>query len=380
MHSDLVQQLGRDNASVLIVDDTPENLQVLGNVLMAEGLDVGFATSGERALEAVSFSLPDIILLDIMMPGMDGFEVCRQLKAKPESKDIPVIFLTALTRPDDIIKGFEAGGVDYVTKPFNPRELVARVFTQLELKLTRDQIKVQNRELVELNATKNKFFSIIAHDLRGPFMGLLGLSDILVKEYEKLTPDETAEFNHRIHESLKNQYSLLENLLQWANMQTGRVEYLPVRLQVTQIIRDVFGSLLNNAEAKSILLNNAANERHYITVDRVMIRSVFHNLISNAIKFTPNDGRIDVISIESDDSIIVKIKDNGIGMSEETIKKLFRIDMHHSTPGTNKEKGSGLGLILCREMAERNNGSISVFSRQGQGTVFSVELPKAPAC
>jgi len=160
--------------SVLIVDDIPENLQVLGNVLLQKGLDVGFATNGEEALEAVKYNKPDLILLDIMMPGMSGITVCQKLKSNPETQDIPVIFLTAKTQPEDIIKGFEVGAVDYVTKPFNSGELLARVMTQLELKKSRDLIAKQNEELMELNATKDKFFSIIAHDLRGPFSGLLG--------------------------------------------------------------------------------------------------------------------------------------------------------------------------------------------------------------
>jgi len=189
--------------SVLIVDDIPENLQVLGNILLQKGLDVGFATNGEEALEAIEYSKPDIILLDIMMPGMSGITVCQKLKANPETKDIPVIFITAKAQPEDIIKGFEVGAVDYVTKPFNSGELIARVSIQLELKKSRDLIAKQNQELHELNATKDKFFSIIAHDLRGPFSGLLGLTDLLSQEGETMQTDEIIDLIKKIHQTLK---------------------------------------------------------------------------------------------------------------------------------------------------------------------------------
>ena len=171
---------------VLIVDDIPENLQVLGNILSAYGLDIGVATDGLQALENVKFQKPDLILLDIMMPGMDGFEVCEKLKSNPETSNIPVIFLTAKSQTEDIVKGFEVGAVDYVTKPFNSAELLVRVFNHLELKKAKDKIERQNDELKEMNDAKNKFFSIISHDLRGPFSGLLGLTSLIINEEQEI--------------------------------------------------------------------------------------------------------------------------------------------------------------------------------------------------
>lgn len=363
------------NYTILIVDDIPENLQVLGNILLAKGLDVGFATSGAEALENVSYNPPDLILLDIMMPGMNGFTVCEKLKSSPETKHIPIIFLTAKAQPEDIIKGFEVGAVDYVTKPFNSGELLARVMTQLELKRSRDIISIQNDELKELNATKDKFFSIISHDLRGPFSGLLGLTDLISNEGETMEHSEIVELSKKINITVKNQYNLLENLLQWASIQTNRMQVFPQTINLYQTFKDVCGILMSNAEKKSITFVNNIPSEHNVVADRLMLRSVIHNLITNAIKFTFNDGTIHFSSKISNENIVFCVKDSGIGLSDEVLEKLFKIDVHHSTLGTNKEKGTGLGLILCKEMIEKNNGSIYAEKNAGPGASFCVTLP-----
>lgn len=365
--------------SVLIVDDIPENLQVLGNILLQKGLDVGFATNGEEALEAIEYCKPDIILLDIMMPGMSGITVCQKLKANPETKDIPVIFLTAKAQPEDIIKGFEVGAVDYVTKPFNSGELIARVSIQLELKKSRDLIAKQNQELHELNATKDKFFSIIAHDLRGPFSGLLGLTDLLSQEGETMQTDEIIDLIKKIHQTLKNQYNLLENLLQWASIQTKRLNPQPIKVNLRRTTSDVINILQTNAEKKNITLVNDVLPEHFVLADKQMITSVIHNLITNAIKFSFPAGKVILASEdEAENKILLKVIDSGIGISDEIKEKLFKIDKHHSTLGTNNEKGSGLGLILCKEMVEKNGGKIwAERNKDANGSTFYVLLPEA---
>lgn len=364
--------------SVLIVDDVPENLQVLGNVLLQKGLDVGFATNGEEALEAVQYSKPDLILLDIMMPGISGITVCQRLKSNPETQDIPVIFITAKTQPEDIIKGFEVGAVDYVTKPFNSGELLARVMTQLELKKSRDLIAKQIEELTELNATKDKFFSIIAHDLRGPFSGLLGLTDLLSQEGESMNQEEIIDLIKKMHQTLKNQYSLLENLLQWASIQTQRLQPQPIKVNLLRTAKEVISLLQANADKKDIEIINNILPEHNVFVDKQMITSVIHNLLTNAIKFSFEGGKIIFESEYADKGILLKVTDNGVGISDEVKSKLFKIDKHHSTLGTKNEKGSGLGLILCKEMVEKNGGKIwAERTTNASGTTFFVLLPEA---
>lgn len=361
--------------SILIVDDIPENLQVLGNILLAKGMDVGFATNGYQALENIKINPPDLILLDVMMPGMNGFTVCEKIKADAATADIPVIFLTAKAQTEDIVKGFEAGAVDYVTKPFNAGELLARVYTQLELKKSHDIIAEQNLQLQELNSTKDKFFSIIAHDLRGPFSGILGLSDLLAQEHESLTKNEIMEFHGKIHVTLKSQYNLLENLLQWASMQTKRYSMNPVNVLTQQVVKEAFNPLQANADKKNVKLVNTVEDMVTVFADRFMLRSILHNLLSNAIKFTPMGGRITVSFRKDDLGAVISIKDTGMGISEENLSKLFRIDVQHTSLGTEKEKGSGLGLLICKEMMDKHKGTIAVDSILGEGTEFLLYFP-----
>ncbi len=363
-----------ENSTVLIVDDIPENLQVLGNILMSNGLDVGFATNGQQALEAIDYKKPDIILLDIMMPGMDGYQVCQILKESEINRDIPIIFLTAKTQTDDIVKGFDVGAVDYVTKPFNASELVSRVFTQLEIKKSRDIINEQNQKLSELNASKDKFFSIISHDLKSPYSGLLGLTSLIINEKDSLNIEEIVDLVRKLNTSLKNQYSMIENLLHWARIQTNRLEIHKEKIDITHLINEVIAIQRNVSDKKNLKVINNIKAKIYCYADRFMIQSVLNNLISNAIKFSHYDTEIHVSADVEDNLVFISIKDFGLGIKPDNLNKLFRIDSHITTLGTDNEKGTGLGLILCKEIIERNGGTISVFSVLNEGSTFTVSL------
>ena len=183
-----------ENYKVLIVDDIEENLQVVGSILGEKNIAILFAKNGKQAIKIAQKKLPDLILLDINMPEMNGYEACKILKKDKQTSEIPIIFLSALNEKSDVVKGFEYGGVDYVTKPFNKAELLSRVNTHLELKYSKDQVKKQNKELKELNATKDKFFSIIAHDLKNPFYAISGLLELLFKRFEKYSDEKKKQF------------------------------------------------------------------------------------------------------------------------------------------------------------------------------------------
>lgn len=228
MSENKLNQDYKQNSTVLLVDDLAENLQVLGNILDENDIEFSYATSGKEALDAVAFKKPDLILLDINMPEMNGFEVCKKLKKDPETMDIPIIFLTAKADSEDIVEGLSIGAVDYVTKPFNTKELLSRVFTHLELFNSRKMIRKQNEELREMIDTKNKFFSIIAHDLRGPFNTLLGFSDLALKEFDHMDPEEIRDMIKHIHSSSVRGFELLNNLLEWSRSQTGRIKCEPI--------------------------------------------------------------------------------------------------------------------------------------------------------
>ncbi len=371
---------------VLIVDDVAENIQVLGNILDENDIEFSYATSGKEALEAITFNKPDLLLLDINMPEMSGFEVCEELKKDPETKGIPIIFLTARTEQEDILKGLTIGAVDYVTKPFNPKELLSRVNTHLELNNSRKIINTQNEQLRKTNAdlkevimTKDKFFSIIAHDLKSPFNTLLGFSELLLKEYDKRDPEENKEMITHIFNSAVHGFNLLNNLLEWSRSQTGRIEYEPQDFSLTDLVSQNILSISDAAYKKNIGVQNEIKEYMLAFGDRRMINTVVRNLISNALKFTKPGGKIVLSHKKENEFIEVTVSDTGVGIKEENISKLFRLEESISTPGTDKEQGTGLGLILCKEFVEKNKGKIWVESEYGKGSKFKFTIPDPTA-
>lgn len=235
--------------------------------------------------------------------------------------------------------------------------------------------KVVTEELRELNKSKDKFFSIIAHDLRSPFNGLLGFSKVLFDEYEDLSKDEVKEYISYVHSSAKNIYNLIENLLQWSRIQTGRMEFQPINLDLQEQVFKIINLYTSVAIEKRINLSNEVPLNTMIRVDQNMLNSILQNLIANALKFTNQFGIINVSYAASYGFHEISVSDNGVGISEENQKKLFRIDSHYSTAGTSNEEGTGLGLILCKELAEQNGGDIILKSEIGKGSKFILRLP-----
>jgi two-component system sensor histidine kinase/response regulator len=369
--------------TVLIVDDVPENIQVLSAILYQKGVNLAIAQSGKEALSIAARKPPDLILLDIVMPDMNGFDVCEHLKHAPETKEIPIIFLTARTQLDDILKGFAVGAVDYVTKPFNPAELLSRVFTHLELKQSRDIITIQNQQLAEqnsilqeLNATKDKFFSIIAHDLKNPFNVLISLSGLLKDEAKRYTLEEIERYAQRLYQAAEQGYTLLENLLEWARSQTGRITFQPEKTYLKTLIADTIRLLESHAKTKQIAFLSDIPDDLVGFVDVKMAATVMRNLVSNALKYTASGGTVTIQAHDAGEQITIAVSDTGVGIAPEHLAKLFRIDAHHATPGTAQEKGTGLGLILCQEFLEQHGGTITVVSEVGQGSCFTITLPK----
>jgi len=369
--------------SVLIVDDINENLQVLGNILDEQDIEFSYATSGKEALEAVSFSMPDLILLDVNMPEMTGFEVCEILKKDPKTKDIPVIFLTAKTEAEDIIEGFTVGGIDYITKPFNSKELISRVKSHLELSNSRQIISAQNEELNKLTielretiASKDKFFSIIAHDLKAPFNTLIGFSDLLLKTFDEREPEDIKKLIKHINNSSIHGFNLLNNLLEWSRSQIGKIKYEPVLFNFEQLVGEVIDLHFETAGKKSINLDSSSISIGDVMADRKMINTVLRNLVSNAIKFTEPGGEVRIKGKDLGNEFEISVSDSGVGIPEENLPKLFSISENYSTNGTDNESGTGLGLLLCKEFVEKSGGKIRVSSEPGLGSEFFFTIPK----
>lgn len=249
------------------------------------------------------------------------------------------------------------------------------VALQSELIVAKEKAEENEIQLRELNATKDKLFSIIAHDLRSPFNSILGLSKLLIENVENNEAEETAEFLGIISLSAKNTLVLLDNLLNWAQSQTGQINFKLEKLILSSIIQEILDISISNAKMKNISLNDIQSGDIEVCADENMLKLVLRNLISNAIKFTRPGGNIKVLAISKQNHVEISISDNGVGMNDETCKKLFDIPENMTSVGTANEKGSGLGLVLCKEFVEKLDGKIRVESELGKGSNFKFTLP-----
>ncbi len=231
------------------------------------------------------------------------------------------------------------------------------------------------QQLKELNANKDKFFSIISHDLKSPFTSLLGFAEYLVEDLDELSKEEIKEFSTNIYKSAKNIFNLLENLLQWSRIQSGKIQYTPSQFSLTSLIDTIIALFQVNATKKKVKLINEVTDEITVFADKFMVDAVIRNLLSNAIKFTKAGGEVRIKVMEKDDMLYVSVKDDGVGMKEEIKNKLFKIDQHVTTKGTEQEKGTGLGLILSKEFVEKNGGEIWVETEEGKGSEFIFTLP-----
>ncbi|GAK51781.1 response regulator receiver sensor signal transduction histidine kinase [Candidatus Moduliflexus flocculans] len=560
------------NESILIVDDKPGNLHLLAVILERYGYRLRLLTEGQAVMRAVLELPPDLILLDIMMPDIDGFEVCRQLKADARTSDIPIIFLSALTDISEKIKAFSLGATDYITKPFQQEEVLLRVKTQLALKEAQTQLRTHNlrlqqeiherkqaeailqqrnrelavlnhfgemlgsslelhdvlftalqemqsllqavsasiwlftadrqelecreilgpgsdqlrharlplgsgitgwvaehgesilssniledprhhktvgssddapvrsmlsvplkvksqvigvlnlvdprvgrftkddlrfiepiaasaamaienarlyttaqqeiaertraeAELREANASKDKFFSIISHDLRSPLNTMMGFAELLISRVEHDTKDEIKRRAEKIHASAKRLHTLLENLLTWARIQRGALEYHPEAFSLSEVADEILDLFGENAEQNQVTLEHAISSHTGVYADYSMIYTVLRNLVSNALKFTPNGGSVRLSARLLEQDVEIAVADTGVGIPQADVAQLFRIDAHYTHVGTRGETGTGLGLVLCKELVEKNGGRIWVESESGSGTRFFFTLP-----
>ncbi|MEA5005963.1 MAG: hybrid sensor histidine kinase/response regulator [Rikenellaceae bacterium] len=355
---------------ILIVDDIPANLALLGHILKNFGYKVRPVPNGTLALKVAEKEKPDLIFLDIMMPEMDGFEVCRKFKENKDLSDVPIIFISALNETNDIVKALEAGGSDYITKPFKAEEVKARAATHIKLYL-------QTKELQKANAEKDKFFSIIAHDLKSPFSNFLGVTQTLEEMLPVLSMDDIQSFASSMHKSATVLFRLLENLLQWSRIQRGLIPYEPMETPIKPIISEGVFMSQDAALKKEIEIIQKIPDDLNTFSDKNMLLTVIRNLTSNAVKFTPRGGKITISANNTDDNYVeIAVKDTGIGIPEIMAKNIFSIDVKTSRDGTEGEPSTGLGLLLCKEFVEKNGGKIRLESEENVGSTFYFTIPR----
>lgn len=363
---------------ILVVDDIQTNIQVVGQILNEAGYEVMPATSGAQAFERIRTHAPDLILLDFMMPDVNGVEVCKHLKANPLTKKIPVIFLTASNDMEHLVQAFEAGAVDYVTKPFRGAELLARVRTHLELKKAREALFQYSERLREMNEEKNEFLGIVAHDLRSPLSNIVSSTAMALSDSEA-TRGQIEEFLEIIQASATHVIHLVENLMDVNAIEQGRMKIDLVPTELGELVRGVTNNYAGKARAKQQELVVTTGEGPLVAfADSHATIQIFDNLISNALKYSPTGKRIDVRLTRRSEVVRCEVQDQGPGVSAEDLKKMFGKFARLSARPTGGEPSTGLGLSIVKKMVEAAGGKVWCESKLGEGARFIVELPVAP--
>ncbi|GEM_PF-3351385 len=365
------------NANILLVDDQQANIDILHDFLEMQGYTNLRTTTDSREVAQLILDFdPDIILLDLMMPYMSGFDIMEQLKTiVSPSIYLPILVLTADVTLETKRKALKSGASDFLSKPFDLIELSARVNTHLQIRFKNEQINNYSALLEKLIATKDKFFSIIAHDLRNPFVGIENFTKILLK-LGNYDPGDMESQLKTIHSTAQQGHELLENLLRWARSQTDSIELNTEVFRLSVAVANCISLLQTQADNKNIKLLCEVSEEILMDSDQDVLETIIRNLMSNSVKYTSSQGSVTIQAAKLADEIIISISDTGIGIPEDVQKNLFRIDNKlQSQKGTAGEKGSGLGLILCKEFIDKLGGTISVKSEVDKGTTFSFSLP-----
>lgn len=369
-----------EDYKILVVDDIATNVMLLKAVLGKAKYRIVTATGGNDALSKVEAERPDLILLDIMMPDMDGYQVISVLKADERFSEIPVIFLSALHNTEDIVKGFKLGASDYVSKPFNHEELVTRVAHHVFISAAQRIIVKQNIELQATLQSRDKMYSVIAHDLRSPIGTLKMLFDTLLAGLDgKNIGEENLEMLNMGNDIAENTFILLDNLLKWTKCQIGKMNTVFQDADLAEVV--LFSSKIFEmvAKTKGITMEYDVEGPIPVRCDVDMVKTIMRNLLSNAIKYSEEGGRIVVSTEQTPTHAIVRVRDFGMGIKPEDVEKVLDPAVHFTTYGTKNEEGSGLGLQLCQDLAHRNGGVLSVESVYGEGSTFSFTIAKSPA-
>jgi len=379
---------------VLAIDENPSNtLRTTLNNLIEQGWHSKLETNMAQAIENIQQVNPSIILLAMTIDNNRAIALHEQLQNDPTIKNIPVIMMVSDFNNELKIKLFAMGATDYITTPFHEMELLNRLSgclhtpavvksleTQLENFHTANvALEKANTALTQLNEERDEFFAIVAHDLKSPFMPLLGSSEFMAEMADTLSTTEIKQMSQSIYRAANNLYKLLENLLQWSRIQRGKIDYQPDTFGLTTIVERNQKLMETTIIRKNIDVINAINSNLAVYADEEMVDTVIYNLLLNAIKFTAQHGVITINTTVNPTSNMVDviIKDTGVGISSEDMAKLFSLKQRHTTIGTDQETGLGLGLLICKNLVEKNQGNIVLESNLGQGTTVHFTLPLA---
>lgn len=389
--------------TILVVDDNPTNLEVLDRALTQAGYKVRIEAEGLNVMKQASLSIPDLILLDIMLPDLSGFEVCQQLKADPLTKSIPVIFMTAMADTVDKIKGLNLGAVDYITKPFQKQELLARVRGHLHLRQLTKTLEIQNQQLIEMknelenrvaertaelsqalekekevNQLKSRFITMASHEFRTPLAIISSSSGILQNFSDRLSEKRKQEHLETIQNTIKHIIQILDDVLMINQAEAEKIEVNLEPLDIIKFCRHLKEQIEASFTSHGIdfyidLGDEIFSNYQIVQVDKKLLRQIITNLLTNAIKYSPNHNLVNFSLSKKDDQLIFKIIDHGIGIPEADQVHLFEYFQRGSNVGTLP--GTGLGLSIVKKCVDLHQGEITFHSELGKGTVFTVILP-----
>jgi signal transduction histidine kinase len=378
---------GSQAKTILIVDDMPANLDVLTNLLERHGYVAVVAQGGEECVERATFVHPDLIVLDVMMPVIDGFETCRRLKASPATRDIPVIFMTALTDTSDKLTGFAVGGVDYITKPLDGAEVLARIDTHLTLHGLRKRLEERNEQLqIEISARRETEAALLrsnteleqlayvaSHDMQEPLRMVASYLQLLAQRYQGQLDADADEFIGYAVDGAKRMQALINDLLAYSRVGTKARPFQPT--DCNEIVDIALGNLVLAIKETGALIRVGPLPR--LMGDPSQLRQLFQNLIANAIKFRRAEPpTVDISAEPAGDAWRFRVTDNGIGIAEEYHERIFVL--FQRLHGRADYPGTGIGLAICKKIVERHGGEISLQSTLGGGTTFFFNIAQSP--
>lgn len=363
---------------ILLVDDDRLNLRILQNILNTQGYVLETADCAETALSKYESFAPDLVLFDVMLPGLNGFDACRELRRRHGQQSAPVMFITAKQESDDIVEGFGAGGVDYILKPFRQKEVVARIRTHLQNRVLVEKQRALVGELSRANTAKNRLVGMAAHDLRNPLSSIRGIAEFMLDgTVGAMTPDQL-ELIGMIHQASQGMVTLVNDLLDAATIEAGELKLDLTPVDLSEVIdKSVAFHALESARKKtSIRFERPTAPPPAIALDGSKIRQVVDNLVSNAVKYSP-PGSVVTVALRTDagGSQSVCVRDQGPGIPEDERDKLFKDFGRLSVRPTGGEKSTGLGLAICRKIVEAHQGAIVAENQPSGGCEFRVTLP-----
>ena len=361
---------------ILTVEDNHLNLMVMKSMFNFQDYEVHFATCGEAALDMARKYLPDLILLDVVMPDISGFEVCRILKQEQSFKDTSVIFISAASEIDFIIQAFEAGGVDFISKPFRKEEILHRIKKHIGHKLTAFELLETSTTLLKIRKAQNKLLSVFDNELRSPVINVKMIFEFMSKGI--IDPTKDVPYKKTILDlltNLDNSFAVLENLNDWAITESGKLKNEPENINLYEAVVSLVNLYQIGIHSRNIRVNIRIGEGHVVFADQTMLKTIIRNLFSNAYKYTPVGGDISFDSRIEPGFVKIGVSNTGPGMSQDILEKILDPKVFYSSMGLNNEIGNGLGLKLCKDFVEKSRGRIWIESTPDKGTTVFFTLP-----